>query len=505
MLDAVSTQEFHADVVTTDVLIVGTGFAGMAMAIKLQEAGFNDVILLEKGHDVGGTWRDNTYPGCACDIPSHLYSLSFEPKTDWSRMYPQQPEIYAYLQNVADKYGLRAKIKFNTAMQEAVWDEGQAVWHVTTSAGQITARVLISGMGGLHIPSFPKLNGIENFAGKAFHSAQWDNAYDLTGKLVAVIGTGASAIQFVPQIAPQVAHLDLYQRTPPWIVPKPDKPFSAAAKNRFKTGWYRRAFRKLLFYVHELRVMAFLGNDMALKLASGMALGHINKRIADPVLRAKVTPNYKVGCKRVMISNDYYPALTRANVDVITDGVVEIKAHSIVDTNGVERAVDTIIFGTGFEVTTAYKHWKIAGIGGQSLGALWDKTGMRAFKGVTISGFPNFFLLLGPHTALGHNSVVIMIEAQVNYIVDALRKLRAVGKPAINVAAGVQAGFIDELKRKLKGTVWQDGGCNSWYQDEHGFVSTIWPGSAGSYQKLMAAADLRDYEVLATQAETITA
>jgi cation diffusion facilitator CzcD-associated flavoprotein CzcO len=503
MLDAAGG--FNQNIVTTDVLIVGTGFAGMAMAIKLQEAGFKDLLLLEKGNDVGGTWRDNTYPGCACDIPSHLYSLSFEPKTDWSRMYPQQPEIYAYLRDVADKHGLRVKIKFNTAFEAAAWDEALAVWHVQTSAGPVTARVLVSGMGGLHIPSFPKLKGLENFAGKAFHSAQWDHAYDLTGKRVAVIGTGASAIQFVPQIAPQVAHLDLYQRTPPWIVPKPDKPFSAAAKNRFKIGFYRKAFRKFLFYLHELRVMAFLGNKRALKLASHMALSHIQRKVTDPVLQAKVTPNYKVGCKRVMISNDYYPALNRANVDVITDGVAEIKPHSIVDTKGVERPVDAIIFGTGFEVTTAYKHWKIAGIGAQSLGALWDKTGMRAFKGVTIAGFPNFFLLLGPHTALGHNSVVIMIEAQVNYIIDALKKLRAVGKPAINVAAGAQAGFIDELKGKLKGTVWQDGGCNSWYQDEHGFVSTIWPGSAASYQKTMKSADLRDYEVLATQAEKITA
>jgi cation diffusion facilitator CzcD-associated flavoprotein CzcO len=503
MLDAVAG--FDADILTTDVLIIGTGFAGMAMAIKLQQAGFNDLLMLEKGNDVGGTWRDNTYPGCACDIPSHLYSLSFEPKTDWSRMYPQQPEIYAYLQAVADKHKLRAKIKFNTAMQAAAWDEARAVWHVQTSAGPMEARVLISGMGGLHIPSLPNLNGLERFEGKMFHSAQWDHSYDLTGKQIAVIGTGASAIQFVPQIAPKVAHLDLYQRTPPWIVPKPDKPFSEAAKNRFKIGIYRKAFRKFLFYVHELRVMAFLGNKRALKLASHMALSHINRKVADPVLRSKITPNYKVGCKRVMISNDYYPALTRPNVDVITDGVAEIKAHSIVDTKGVERPVDTIIFGTGFEVTTAYKHWKLTGIGGQSLGALWDKTGMRAFKGVTIAGFPNFFLLLGPHTALGHNSVVIMIEAQVNYIVDALKKLRAKGKPAINVAAPVQDKFIAGLKVKLQGTVWQDGGCNSWYQDEHGFVSTIWPGSAASYQKTMKSADLRDYEVLATQAERITA
>ncbi len=482
-----------------DVLIVGTGFAGMAMAIKLREAGFVDLLMIEKAADLGGTWRDNVYPGCACDIPSHLYSLSFAPKADWSRLYPQQPEIYEYLQAVADKYALRHAIRFNTALLEAAWDERESRWVVTTSTGLIKARVLISGMGGLHIPAFPRLAGLARFEGKIFHSAQWDHDYDLTGKNVAVVGTGASAIQFVPQIAPQVAHLAVFQRTPPWIVPKPDRAIAAWEKKFLEFGPYRQAFRKFLFLLHELRVLAFLGNQQALKLASHMAAKHMQQRVPDPVLRGKLKPNYQIGCKRVMISNDYYPALSRPNVDLITDGIAEVRAHSIVDAKGVERPVDAIILGTGFEVTTAYKHWKITGTGGQQLGALWDKTGMRAFKGVAVAGFPNFFMLLGPHTALGHNSVVLMIEAQVQYIVDALTKLRSKGLPAMAVTPPAQADFIDDLKRKLAGTVWQDGGCASWYKDEHGFVSTIWPGSAASYQKAMRAADLRDYQLLATE------
>jgi cation diffusion facilitator CzcD-associated flavoprotein CzcO len=485
----------------TDILIVGTGFGGLAAAIKLRAAGFSDVMLVEKGADVGGTWRDNTYPGCACDIPSHLYSLSSEPKTDWSRMYPRQPEIYAYMRDVADKHGLRQSIRFNTEMTAATWEEAAARWRVQTSTGAITARVLISGMGGLHIPSFPQIPGMERFAGEKFHSAQWDHGYDLSGKRVAVIGTGASAIQFVPQIAEKVAHLDVYQRTPPWIIPKPDRPITEREKKLFKIGPYRQAFRKYLFWLHELRVLAFLGNKRALKLGGGLAVRHLEKQVPDPALRAKLTPNYKIGCKRIMISNDYYPALQRGNVSLITDGIAEIRPHSIVDAAGVERAVDAIICGTGFEVTTAYKHTDITGLAGQKLGALWDRTGMRAHNGIAVSGFPNYFMLLGPHTALGHNSVVIMIEAQVNYIVDALKKLRQIGAPAINVDPAAQEKFIANLDTKLAGTVWQDGGCDSWYKDSHGKVTTIWPGSAASYQRAVQTANLQDYFVLATEAK----
>ncbi len=492
--------DMMAQAAVTDILIIGTGFAGLAMAIKLREAGFSDLTIIEKAADVGGTWRDNTYPGCACDVPSHLYSLSFAPKPDWSRMYPQQPELLAYTRKVVEDYHLRPQIRFNTELVSAAWDEAATRWRVVTSTGTITTRILISGMGGLHIPAKPNLPGLETFHGKIFHSAQWDHGYDLSAKRVAVIGTGASSIQFVPQIARQVARLDLYQRTPPWIIPKPDRAFSSTEKTLFKIPLYRKAFRKYLFGIHELRVHAFLGNQTALKLGGNLAVKHLTKQVADPALRAKLTPNYKIGCKRIMLSNDYYPALQRPNVAVITDGITQIKPHSIIDSTGAEREVDAIILATGFQVTTAYKHNKITGIGGQDLGALWDKTGMAAYHGIAIAGFPNYFMLLGPHTALGHNSVVIMIEAQVNYIVDALKKLRAAGAAAIDVTPKVQDKFITELEARLKHTVWQDGGCDSWYKDSHGKVTTIWPGSCVAYQRSVKSADLQDYHLLATQA-----
>jgi cation diffusion facilitator CzcD-associated flavoprotein CzcO len=485
---------------TADILIVGTGFAGLAAAIRLQQAGFADLLLVESGDDVGGTWRDNQYPGCACDIPSHLYSLSFAPRADWSRMYPRQPELFDYLREVADQHNLRPKIRFNTKMTAATWDEAANLWRVNTSTGAITARVLISGIGGLHIPATPRLPGLETFQGKTFHSAQWDKTYDLTGKRVAVIGTGASAIQFVPQIAPLVEKLNLFQRTPPWIMPKPDREFSAREKKLFRFAPYRLAFRQYLFRILDLRVLSFLGNKRMQRFVSRMAVSHMHKRIADPALRAKLTPNYAVGCKRIMISNDYYPSLTRPNVELITDRIVAIRPNSIVDAASVERAVDTIIFGTGFEVTSAYRHTPIIGIGGRDLRALWDRTGLSAYKGIAVAGFPNYFILLGPHTALGHNSVVVMIEAQVNYVVKLLKQMRSHGVRAADVRPSVQDNFLGQLQKRLNGTVWQDGGCDSFYKDEHGRVTTIWPGSAASYRRATANPDLQDFHLLTTPA-----
>jgi cation diffusion facilitator CzcD-associated flavoprotein CzcO len=487
-----------------DILIVGTGFAGLGMAIKLREAGMNDFLLIEKGNDVGGTWRDNTYPGAACDIPSHLYSLSFEPKSDWSRMFPRQPELFTYLRDIAEKHDLRRQTRFNTALREAKWDEQRCLWLVTTDNGStISARVLISGMGALHYPSIPHLPGIENFQGKAFHSANWDRDYDLRGKNIAVIGSGASAVQFVPQIAPDAAQLHLFQRTPSWIVPKLDRPFSEKEKSRFaKWPLYRAFFRRKLFWLHEIRVLAFLGNKRAQKAASHMAVSHLKRQIKDPVLRAKVTPDYVVGCKRVLISNDYFPALTRPNVAVVTEGVAEVRAHSIVDKAGIERPIDTIIYGTGFQVTDAMTRVRLTGRRGIDLNAHWAKTGMQAYKGINVSNFPNFFMLLGPNTGLGHNSVVIMIEAQIRYVMDCLTKMRAANVTAIDIPAKQEQKFVDDIQGKLAGTVWLKGGCKSWYLDENGRNSTIWPGSTISYRRATKQADLAAYELIRSNAST---
>lgn len=487
---------------SVDVLIIGTGFAGLAMAIQLQEAGFNDVLLLEKAGEVGGTWRDNTYPGCACDIPSHLYSLSFAQKADWSRMYPQQPELLAYLRGVAAQYGLHRRIRFHTKFHGAAWDAAAGRWQAATSTGRITARVLISGAGGLHIPALPDLPGLAGFSGPKFHSAEWDPGIALAGKRVAVIGTGASAIQFIPQIAPEVAQLDLYQRTPAWVMPKADRPFTPLQQRLLGLRPVRAAFRRYLFWTHELRVLAFLGNRRAQRLADRLARAHLARQVPDPALRARLTPSYTMGCKRIMISNDFYPALCRPNVELVTERIAEIRAHTIVDATGAERPADAIIFGTGFEVTSAYRHTRITGIGGQDLAALWDRTGMRAYHGVAIAGFPNYFMLLGPHSALGHNSVVLMIEAQTRYIAQLLTQLRREGASAAEVKPEAQDRFVAGIEQRMRGTVWQDGGCASWYQDAHGRVPTIWPGSAAAYQRALRRPDLRDYRLLARQAQT---
>jgi cation diffusion facilitator CzcD-associated flavoprotein CzcO len=487
----------------TDTLIVGAGFGGLAMGVKLRAAGFEDFLIIEKAEDVGGTWRDNTYPGCACDVPSHLYSLSFAQKADWSRVYPGQPELQAYVRGVADSLDLRRKIQFGTEMQAAAWDEASASWRVTTSAGVVKARVLVSAVGGLHVPAAPNLPGLETFKGAKFHSARWDHGVDLSGKRVAVVGTGASAIQFIPQIAPLAARLDVYQRTPAWVIPKPDRPFKPWETALLRLAPVRAAFRRLLFRLHEQRVLSFLGDQQALALATRLALENLEKSVADPVLREKLTPKYQIGCKRVMLSNDYYPALQRKNVELITAGIAEVRANSIVDAGGVERPVDAIVFGTGFEVTTAYRHLRLTGVGGTSLADLWDTTGMAAYNGITVSGFPNYFMLMGPHTGLGHNSVVIMIEAQVGYIVDALQRMRAAQVAAIDVDETVQARFVAGLETRLQGTVWQDGGCSSWYKDAHGKVTAVWPGSAAAYVKAVRAADLRDYRIMARQAVVV--
>jgi cation diffusion facilitator CzcD-associated flavoprotein CzcO len=497
MLDAATNET------VTDVLIIGAGFGGLAMGAKLRAAGLEDFLIIEKGEDVGGTWRDNTYPGCACDVPSHLYSLSFAQKPDWSRMYPGQAELFEYVKGVADELDLRRRIRFGTAMLAAAWDEAASVWRVTTDKGVVKARVLVSAMGGLHIPALPDLPGLERFAGEKFHSARWDHSVDLTRKRVAVVGTGASAIQFVPRIAPLVARLDVYQRTPAWVIPKPDRAFAAWEKAMFRFKPVRAAFRRWLFGVHELRVLAFLGNKRALAMGTKLARGHLEKSVPDPVLRAKLTPDYQIGCKRIMLSNDYYPALRRGNVELITTGIAEVRANSIVDAAGVERSIDAIVFGTGFEVTTSYRHMRLTGVGGVDLAALWARTGLAAYQGIAVSGFPNYFMLMGPHTGLGHNSVVIMIEAQADYVVDALKKMRAAGIGAIAVEERAQLRFLASVESRLRGTVWQDGGCRSWYQDEHGKVTAIWPGSAAAYVKAVRAVDLRDYRMMAPQAERV--
>ncbi len=479
------------------VVIVGTGFSGLGQAIQLEKAGIRDYVILEKADEVGGTWRDNSYPGCACDVQSHMYSFSYEQNPDWSRSFSPAPEIFRYLKDVTDKYRLRDKIRFGVELTGADWDETARRWHVHTKSGKdIEAQFVVSGVGGLHIPQVPKLPGIEKFKGQTWHSAQWNHEYDLRGKKVAVVGTGASAVQFVPEIAPEVDELTLFQRTPPWIMPKPDHAMPGWAKTAFRRiPGVQRLYRNALYWFLEARAIGFNGHPAMMKAGELIAKRHIGKGVKDSALRKKVTPDYTMGCKRVLISNDYYPAINRSNVDVNTQGVREVKAHSVVDGNGVEHEVDAIIYGTGFKVTDALEYLDITGIGGRDLAKEWATEGMRTHKGISVSGFPNLFFLLGPNTALGHNSVVFMIESQSRYVVDAIKLADSRGAAALDVRPGVQEKFQRDIQRKLVKGVWTQGGCKSWYLDAKGVNRTIWPGFTWRYWLETRKVDASDYEL----------
>ncbi|WP_052371684.1 flavin-containing monooxygenase [Amycolatopsis taiwanensis] len=484
----------------TGVVIVGTGFSGLGMAIQLRKQGREDFVIVEKADDVGGTWRDNTYPGCACDIPSHMYSFSFEQNPSWTRAYSPQPEIWDYLRRVAKKYDLHRHIRFGQEMTGARWDADEHRWHVTTRAGdEFIGRFLVNGIGALHLPNIPELPGIEAFAGRAFHSAQWEHDFDLRGKRVAVIGTGASAIQFVPRIAPDAARLHIFQRTPPWIMPKADRTIPDWARGLFENvPGAQRAYRNLLYWLLETRAIGFNGHPGLLRLAERLARANMERVIADPALRAKLTPDYLIGCKRVLISNDYYPALNRDNVDVVTDGVAEVREHSIVDTAGVEREVDAIIYGTGFHVTDAFEKVEIIGENGRNLGKEWSSEGIRTHLGITVSGFPNLFFLLGPNTGLGHHSVVFMIESQIRYIGEAIELLDRAGAGALVPRADVQERFNAEIQHRLARGVWTQGGCKSWYLDAKGVNRTVWPGFSWRYWLTTRRLRPADFELIGT-------
>ncbi len=482
-----------------DVLIVGAGMSGLGMAIKLLEDGITSFLVIEKADDIGGTWYFNQYPGCACDIPAHLYSFSFDRNPEWTRMYAGREEIEEYLRGCVRRYGLAPYIRLKTAMCQASWDETNSLWRVTTADGAtIRSRVLVSAVGGLHVPKYPEIKGLEKFAGPAFHSTDWDASVPLEGKRIAVIGTGASAIQFIPEIAPAAGQLMVFQRTPPWILPKTDFAIPERWRSRFRRlpmlGWF---FRTALFCLFEFRVFAFLsGRRLRRRLGlEKMALKHLEAQVPDLKLRAVLTPNYEIGCKRVLISNDFYPALQRPNVELVTDEVAEVREHSIVTQDGQERPVDVIIYGTGFRATEPLHGTRIIGRHGLEIAQAW-KGRISAYLGVTVSGFPNFFILLGPNTGLGHNSVVLMSEAQVKYVMSCLRLMRRCGSRVMNVKPAVQQLFLEELRRRLAGTVWQSGGCRSWYQDaKTGENPVIWPGSVIGYRRRTKSVAPADYEL----------
>lgn len=462
--------------------IAGTGFAGLGAAILLKQAGIEDFMILERASDVGGTWRDNSYPGCACDVESHLYSFSFAPNPEWSRLFSPQPEIFAYLRKCAEDYGVIPHIRFGHEVREARWDDVDQIWRVQTSHGEYTADILFSGMGALCEPSIPALKGLETFKGKTFHSARWDHDYDLRGKRVAVIGTGASSIQFVPEIQKQVAKLTLFQRTPAWVLPRMDRAVSETEKELFrKYPVMQQAVRKAIYARREAFVVG-MRNPALMGVVEKFALSYLERNVPDPVLRKKLTPNFRIGCKRILISRDYLPSLTQPNVEVVTEGIAEVREHSVVTADGVEHEVDAIIFGTGFRVTDMPFADSVRGRGGFTLNEGWQGS-PQAHLGTLVKDFPNLFIMLGPNTGLGHTSVVLMIEAQLRLAVEAIKHMRARGLDVLEVKPEAQQKFVEQVDADMKGTVWTAGGCQSWYIDKTGRNSTLWPGYTFSFMQ----------------------
>ncbi|MEO3870718.1 NAD(P)/FAD-dependent oxidoreductase [Nonomuraea sp. B12E4] len=481
------------------VAVIGAGFSGLGTAIRLLQEGMDDFLVFERADDVGGTWRDNSYPGCACDVMSLLYSFSFAQNPNWSTTFGKRDEVLAYLRDCADRFGVRPYIRFGHDLLAARWDDLRRCWHIETSQGEYTAQVLVTGTGYLSDPAIPDIPGLKDFEGRVFHSSTWDHDYDLTGKRVAVIGTGASAIQFVPKIQPEVAHLDLYQRTPPWVAPKADKVIGPGERWRRRSlpGYqnFRRNFNK---WGREVLAFMMSSPKIAEKTIKGMAIKNLQQHVKDPELRARLTPDYSVACKRLLFSNHWYPAITQPNVEVVTDGIREIKDGAVITEDGHARPVDAIILGTGFRATDRPIARRVQGVNGVRLAEAWSVR-MSAYVGTTVAGFPNLFMLLGPNTTLGHSSQTVMIEAQIGYVIDALRQMDKRGLASVEVRAAAQQGFNDRLEERLSGTVWNAGQCRSWYLDDKGANPSIWPTYTWRFRGLTKRFDAASYR-LATSA-----
>jgi len=478
------------------IAIIGAGHSGLCMGMKLKEAKLDEFVILEKAATLGGTWRDNTYPGASCDAPSYLYSFSFAQKTDWSRRFAWQPELLAYSAECAIRYGLLPHCRFNCEVQRVTFDDRAGTWRLDCGDGtQIEADFVVAGVGQLNRPSIPDFPGRETFTGRQFHSAQWDHSVDLTGRQVAVIGSAASAVQFVPQIAPQVARLSILQRSPNWLMPRKDRLYWPRTQ-RLLTRFPRlaKAYHDFQwFYFGEMQLTPLMKQvRWAQAIARWKSLRHLRRQVKDPALRAKLVPQYPIGAKRVLFNDDYYPTLSRSNVEVVTDGIDSIVPQGVRTKSGRTIPADVIIYATGFKSTEFLAPMTITGPGGRDLRAEWSH-GARAYLGVTVSGFPNFFILYGPNTNLGHNSILVMIEAQVGYVVDLLRKMQAAGVRRVDVKRTVMDEYNRALQQDLAKSVWASAGA-SWYKLADGTITNNWPHSTIRYQRLLREARLEDYE-----------
>ncbi len=476
------------------IAIIGSGFSGLCLAIQLQKAGFGSFTIFEKGERVGGTWRDNSYPGAACDSPSFAYCFSFEQKTDWSRKWAPQAEILGYLEHCARKHGLLPHIRFGCEIASARFDAQRSVWRLRTQAGEESeAEILVSGTGQLNRPYTPEIPGLADFAGVAFHSARWDHGCALAGKDVAVIGNAASAVQFVPEIAPRVRNLFVYQRSANWMFPKLDRPYTEKERARFaRWPWLAKLYRSWIWLTFEVRWPVFRGNALLTRQTLKLANDHLRDSVADPELRKRLTPDYPIGGKRILISDDYYPALQRSNVHVVVEPIERITRDGVVTRDGVARRADVLILATGFETTSFLAPMRIEGAGGQSLDDAW-KQGAEAYRGISVAGFPNLFLMYGPNTNLGHNSIIFMLECQTTYIIDCLRQMRERGLTAIDVRRSALRDFNAKLQRELAATVWTRTD-HSWYKTKSGRITNNWSGSTLRYWWETRRADLRAYD-----------
>ena len=478
-----------------DSFIVGAGISGLAAAIKLKETGYDNFRIIEKAHRIGGTWRENTYPGCGCDVPSALYSYSFAPSSQWSHLFAKQPEILNYLEQVSDHWGITPMIEFNNELEQAVWDDEQHLWQLDTTQGRYLARTVVFATGPITEPQTPPIPGLETFNGEMFHSARWDHDCDLKGKRVAVIGTGASAIQFVPQIQPEVSELHVFQRTAPWVLPKPDMPLGETSKqliDRFPV--IQSTWRKAI--AGSLSVINFgLRNPTFLKPVNTAAKQLLKFQVPDRELRRAVTPNFLIGCKRILFANDYYPALQADNASVIPSGLVEVDGNTVIAANGERREVDVIIWGTGFDVSHPPIGNRVFNENGERWADLWESSSPEAYLGTSLQDSPNAFLILGPNV-LVYDSFIRLAEAQLDYIIDGLWKIREQGISKLKIRPRVLRNHNRKVQKNLKTTVFNSGGCSSYYLDQNGRNFAAWPWSLSALQRRLNVFRLRDYEVV---------
>lgn len=496
MAEADPRAQAPGDASHVTAVIVGAGMSGLLAGIKLKERGIDDFVILERSDSVGGTWYDNCYPGASCDVPSHLYSYSFAPNPNWTRAFARQPEILAYFRDVAERYGLEPHIRFGTEVAGAVFDEAAGEWQVAAEDGRHwRARILIVGAGQLNRPWTPDIEGKESFRGVQFHSARWNRDIDLTGQRIASIGNGASAVQYIPEIAPLAEKLTIFQRSSNWIIPRPDEeitPQQHALYRRFPI--IRKALRLLIYSINESRWGAFKkAGSWASRRLEKMARDHLNAQVHDPRLREILTPDYPIGCKRVLITDDYYPAVTRPNVEIVTEPIARIVPDGIETQSGRKIPLDVIVWGTGFATAGFLVPIDIVGRGGRRLHDVWAN-GAEAHRGVTVSGFPNLFVMYGPNTNLGHNSIIFMSERQMDYILPLIDTILARDLAVLDVKPAAQAAYNAELQKKLATTVWA-ANCGSWYKHD-GKITNNWSSSTIAFWRQMRKSDLENYELV---------